>query len=89
MLPFGTDLVEPLRDVPRHPSCTILGGTLDDVNLDLKPEIWARITADGLPMRKEFQAPPNAFKVRIALCDVSTGRLGSVSIPLTHVPQGR
>jgi len=63
-----------------------LRGTLDDVNLDLKPEIWARITADGLPMRKEFRAPPNAFKVRIAVCDVSTGRLGSISIPLTPVP---
>jgi VWFA-related protein len=66
-----------------------LGGTLDDVNLDLKPEIWAHITTDGLPMRKEFQAPPNAFKIRIAVCDVSTGRLGSISIPLTHVPQGK
>jgi len=35
---------------------------------------------------KQFQAPPNAFKVRIAVCDVSTRRLGSISIPLTQVP---
>jgi VWFA-related protein len=66
-----------------------LGGTLDNVNLDLKPEVWARITADGLPMTKEFQAPPNAFKVRVAVFDASTGRLGSVSIPLTQVPEGK
>ena len=66
-----------------------LGGTLDNVNLDLKPEVWARIAADGLPMAKEFQASPNASKVRIAVLDVSTGRLGSVSIPLTQVPQGK
>jgi hypothetical protein len=66
-----------------------LGGTLDNVNLDLKPEVWARITADGLPMTKEFQAPPNAFKVRVAVFDTSTGRLGSVSIPLTQVLEGK
>jgi len=66
-----------------------LGGTLDDVNLDLKPEVWARIAADGLPMAKEFRAPPNASNVRIAVLDVSTGRIGSVSIPLAQVPQGK
>lgn len=60
-----------------------LAGTLDNVNLDLKPEVWARIAADGLPMTKEFKAPPNAVKVRIAVRDASTGRVGSVSIPLT------
>jgi len=66
-----------------------LGGTLDNVDLDLKPEVWARIAADGLPMTKEFRTPPNAFKVRIAVRDPSTGRLGSVSIPLTQLTLGK
>jgi len=66
-----------------------LEGTLDNVNLDLKQEVWARIAADGLPMTKEFQAPPNAFKLRIAVRDASTGRVGSVSIPLDQVAQGK
>lgn len=59
-----------------------LAGVLDNVNLDLKPEIWSKIAADGLPLTKEFQAPRQASKVRIAVFDPSTGRLGSISIPL-------
>jgi len=60
-----------------------LAGILDKVNLDLKPEIWSRIAIEGLPLRKEFQTPSNAVKVRIAVYDLSTGRVGSISIPLS------
>ena len=59
-----------------------LGGILDSVNLDLKPEIWSQIIAKGLVLRKRFNPPRGASKVRIAVYDLSTGRIGSVSVPL-------
>jgi VWFA-related protein len=59
-----------------------LGGILDNINLDLKPEIWSDIVAKGLVLRKRFNPPRGASKVRIAVYDVSTGRIGSISIPL-------
>jgi VWFA-related protein len=59
-----------------------LGGVLDNVNLDLKPEIWSEIAAKGLVLRKKFNAPRGASKVRIAVYDGSTGRIGSISVPL-------
>lgn len=62
-----------------------LGGLLDNVNLDLKPEIWSEIIAKGLVLRKKFNPPDEARKVRIAVYDLSTGRIGSISIPLDLV----
>ena len=59
-----------------------LGGLLDNVNLDLKPEIWSEMVAKGLVLRKEFNPPAGASKVRIAVHDLSTGRIGSISVPL-------
>ncbi len=59
-----------------------LGGLLDNVNLDLKPEIWSEIFAKGLVLHKKFNPPHGASKVRIAVCDLSTGRIGSISVPL-------
>jgi hypothetical protein len=59
-----------------------LGGLLDNVNLDLKPEIWSEIVAKGLVLRKKFNPPSGASKVRIAVYDLSTGRIGSISVPL-------
>lgn len=63
-----------------------LAGVLDSVNLDLKPEVWSRIAAEGLPLVKEFQTPHNASRVRLAVYDPSTGRVGSISIPLNPTP---
>jgi VWFA-related protein len=62
-----------------------LGGILDNVNLDLKPEIWSEIVAKGLVLRKKFNPPRGASKVRIAVYDLSTGRIGSISVPLNLV----
>jgi len=59
-----------------------LGGLLDNVNLDLKPEIWSEIVAKDLVLRKKFNPPGGASKVRIAVYDLSTGRIGSISVPL-------
>jgi VWFA-related protein len=59
-----------------------LGGLLDNVDLNLKPEIWSEIVAKGLVLRKQFNPPNGASKVRIAVYDLSTGRIGSISIPL-------
>lgn len=59
-----------------------LAGVLDNVNLDLKTEVWREIAAKGLPLRKEFSPPPDASKVRIAVLDLATGRTGSISVPL-------
>jgi len=63
-----------------------LAGVLDNVSLDLKPEIWSKISAEGLILRKEFRPPGNAAKVRIAIYDVATGRVGSISVPLGQRP---
>jgi VWFA-related protein len=60
-----------------------LGGVLDNVNLDLKAEIWSDIVAKGLVLRKRFDPPRGASKVRIAVYDLSTGRIGSISVPLS------
>lgn len=59
-----------------------LAGVLDTVNLDLKTEVWREIAAKGLSLRKEFSPPPEASKVRIAVLDLSTDRMGSISVPL-------
>jgi hypothetical protein len=59
-----------------------LAGVLDTVNLDLKTEVWREIAAKGLPLRKEFSPPPEASMVRIAVLDLSTDRMGSISVPL-------
>ena len=59
-----------------------LGGILDNLDLNLKQEVWSGIIAKGLVLRKEFNPPNGASKVRIAIYDLSTGRIGSVSIPL-------
>ena len=59
-----------------------LGGMLDTIDLDLKPEVWARLQAMGLPLQKKFRPPAGASKVRIAVYDLGTGRMGSISVPL-------
>jgi len=57
-----------------------LAGVLDNINLALKPEIWSHIAAEGLPLGKDFHAPTGAVKVRIAVYNVDSGQLGSVSL---------
>jgi VWFA-related protein len=59
-----------------------LGGLLDKVDLDLKPESWNEIVAKGLILQKKFNPPANAVKVRVAVYDAFTGRIGSISVPL-------
>jgi hypothetical protein len=59
-----------------------LGGLLDNVDLNLKPELWNEIVAKGLVLRKKFTPPNGTSKVRIAVYDLTAGRMGSISVPL-------
>ncbi|SRR5579871_170970 len=69
MLVFGTD-VSPLSQIARS------------VHLALKPEQYDQILKGGLRMTVDVEAPPNAKRVRVAARDASSGRVGSVDIPL-------
>lgn len=51
-------------------------------NLNLQPAQYAQIMQSGLPLHQEIDIPPGEVYLRLAVHDLSSGRIGSVEIPL-------
>jgi VWFA-related protein len=52
------------------------------VPLGLDAEHYARVRASGFPVRMELDLPAGNFSLRIAVCDLSSGHIGSMEVPL-------
>jgi VWFA-related protein len=52
------------------------------VPLGLDAEHYARVRASGFPVRMEVDLPAGNFSLRIAVCDLSSGHIGSMEVPL-------
>jgi hypothetical protein len=50
--------------------------------LDLLPETYRKTLAEGLKLEMKLQRNPAATAVRVAVADETSGRTGSVTIPL-------
>ena len=50
--------------------------------LRLDPDHFVRVAQKGIPLRMELSLPPGRDFMRIAIQDLSTGRCGSVEMPL-------
>jgi len=53
------------------------------VPLGLDAEHYARVRASGFPVRMELDLPAGNFSLRIAVCDLNSGHIGSMEVPLT------
>jgi VWFA-related protein len=62
-------------------------GTLakSSVKLDLKPANYETALRNGISVQQTFAIPPDAVAFRVLIHDVQSGRIGTVSIPLSKV----
>jgi hypothetical protein len=57
-------------------------GVTQAAQLDLLPETYRKTLAEGLKLEMKLQRNPAATAVRVAVADETSGRTGSVTIPL-------
>ena len=58
------------------------------VQLDIKSELYARIMAEGVPVRLALDLPEGQTSLRIAVHDQATGGVGSLELPVTVANEG-
>jgi hypothetical protein len=58
----------------------VTGQTL---GLRLKPETYQRLLRDGVPFEVNVESRPQTASVRVVVVDENSGRMGSVTIPVT------
>jgi VWFA-related protein len=61
------------------------GGVTDTVELNLKPETYAKVVQQGLVYRKTFSKETNASIVRLVVRDQTTGAIGSLTVAYKDV----
>jgi VWFA-related protein len=61
-------------------------GVTQAAQLDLLPETYRKTLAEGLKLEMKLQRNPAATAVRVAVADETSGRTGSVTIPLPARP---
>jgi hypothetical protein len=49
--------------------------------MGLRPEQYAGILANGIPIRLALDLPPHRVFLRIAVHDLASGKVGSIEIP--------
>jgi hypothetical protein len=49
----------------------------------LRPEYLNRILNDGLSQNVKFERRPEARRLRLAIRDIPSGRIGTIDVPLT------
>ena len=59
-----------------------LGGVRDTLLYALLPDSYERALSDGLFLDEKLTVLPSASRVRVVVRDVSTGAVGSVSLPV-------
>jgi hypothetical protein len=60
----------------------IVGVESQAMSLELAPEVYQRLLAQGGTYSKEVTVDPKAVSLRIVIRDADTGNIGSVNIPL-------
>jgi VWFA-related protein len=60
----------------------IVGVESQSMSLELAPEVYQRLLAQGGTYSKEVTVDPKAVSLRIVIRDAATGNIGSVNIPL-------
>lgn len=53
------------------------------LNLQLKPDTYARVTEEGLSAGRDVSVTPETESIKVIVLDRSTGQIGSVTIPVT------
>ena len=61
---------------------TIVGVESQAMSLELAPEVYQRLLAQGGTYSKEVTVDPKAVSLRIVIRDADTGNIGSVNVPL-------
>lgn len=61
----------------------VLTGTEDILQLTLPGDKYQRALREGISLPKDLTVDPNAFDIRVILHDSASGRLGSVTVPLS------
>ncbi len=56
-----------------------------DINLLVKPEQWATASTEGIPFHLEIDAPQGDVYLRTGVYDPSTGKVGTLEVPLSAV----
>jgi hypothetical protein len=56
---------------------------LRGVQLNIKPDQFRRIMAEGVPIRLALDLPTGQSSLRIAVYDLGAGRVGSLEVPVT------
>jgi VWFA-related protein len=64
-----------------------LNGTRTQIQDVIRPERWAFMQESGYHIPMSFLAPVQARSMRLAVRDLSSGRLGSIEIPLPLPPE--
>lgn len=54
--------------------------------MSLRPEQYAGVVQDGIPIRLALDLPPHRVFLRIAVHDLMSGKVGSIEIPYTPLP---
>jgi len=52
------------------------------IDLNLEDAVYEKLLQTGINMTVTSEAPPNSARIRVVVHDVSTGRLGSVDLPM-------
>jgi len=60
-------------------------GAKDKLELNLKPETYAKVMKEGLVYRKVLARDPNAANVRVVVRDESTGAIGSITVAYKEI----
>jgi hypothetical protein len=55
--------------------------------LNLKPEYYARVLANGIPIRMALDLPEGEVRLRMAVHDLTAARIGSLEVPLKIAAQ--
>jgi hypothetical protein len=55
------------------------------VDSKLRPEKVNAVLGDGLSENVKFERRPEAARVRIAIRDIPSGRIGTIDVPLVNV----
>jgi hypothetical protein len=64
-------------------SGNILAKSMITIATTLRPEYLNRILNDGLSQNVKFERRPEARRLRLAIRDIPSGRIGTIDVPLT------
>lgn len=60
----------------------------ETLTLSLKPATYESALEHGVRYSKELAIPPNAFELKLLIGNVASGKIGTLTIPLSDVPAG-